>query len=305
VTLRARAFTLLEVMAVVLILGFVFLVMGNVYQRTVGPTATSPSQTEATRRGLLLIDRVARDLEGATLVEKPKETDPLAHPWLFFAESRRSSEGADRLKFDTRSARPTAEHATDLSVVAYWVEPGEADDLRLVRWTSPALPESLERELPSAADANAQVVASGVARFGVRFTDDEGAVVGAWDSSTVERSGQLPIAADVTLALFDATAPEGERVFRKRVLLPIRPIDLEKALSGREEDDDEDEDDEEDDEECVTLGECQAQNPNGVSALISQAADPAALQNLLDANADMCVEDVEASAGIDLSGICP
>jgi hypothetical protein len=111
IRLRA-AFTLLEVMAVVLILGFVFLVMGNVYRATVGPAATSPSQTEVTRRGLLLIDRVARDLEGATLVGKPKDVDPLAHPWLFYADSRRGMDGSDRLKFDSRSVTTNAEHGT-------------------------------------------------------------------------------------------------------------------------------------------------------------------------------------------------
>ena len=59
---RARAFTLLEVIAVVLILGLVFLVMGGVFSQIAG-TATDADQTETTRRGLLLIERVARDLE--------------------------------------------------------------------------------------------------------------------------------------------------------------------------------------------------------------------------------------------------
>lgn len=299
---RARAFTLLEVIAVVLMLGMVFLVMGGVFSR-IAATTLDANQSEATRRGLLLLDRVARDLEGATLIEKPEGVDPLEHPWLFFAESRRGSDGADRLKFDSRSARVTGEHATDLAVIAYWVELGDADDLRLVRWASPALPESLDRDFPRSDDAGAQVIASGLARFGVRFSDDEGALVTSWDSSTLERSGKLPIAAEITLALLDPTAPEGERVFAKRVLLPLRPFDLEKTLAG-ENAEEEDDEDEEDEDGCVTAGECQASNPSGVAALLAQLPDPAAGQAQINANPDMCVEDIEASLGIDLSDIC-
>jgi len=294
-----RAFTLLEVMAVVLILGFVFLTMGQVYQRSVGPTATTPSQTESARRGLLLLGRVARDLEGATLVEKPDEVDPLEHPWLFYAESRRGSDGADRLKFDTRTTPGPAEHATDLAVVAYWVERGEADDLRLMRWSSPSLPESLDRELPRSSDASTQVVANGLTRFGVRFTDEEGALVNAWDSSTLERSSKLPTSAEITLALADTTAPEGERTFVKRVVLPIRPIDLAKTLTG--ESGDEEEDDE--DDECVTVGECVDANAANFAAFLATQPDPAGIQANVDAMRDQCAEDVLPSLGIDI-GSC-
>jgi type II secretory pathway component PulJ len=299
---HVRAFTLLEVMAVVLILGLVFVVMGNVYQRTVGPAATSPSQSETTRRGLLLLDRIARDLEGATLVAKPEKTDPLAHPWLFYAESRRGTDGADRLKFDSRSAPTDAEHGTDLAVVAYWVEPGDEEDLRLLRWSSPVLPDSLERDFPSPSDPGVQRVAAGIARFGVRFTDDEGAAVTSWDSSTLERSGQLPSTAEITLALRDLGAPEGERIFKKRVVLPIRPIDLEKALSGKGPGDDDDEDDAKDG--CMTVGECQAANAAAFAAAIAQTPDPGSIQAALDANRDQCWGDFVGGLGLDVPVRC-
>jgi hypothetical protein len=245
---------------------------------------------------------VARDLQGATLMQKLEAMDPLEHPWLFYADSRRSRDGADRLKFDARTAPASGAHATDLAVVAYWLEPGDADDLRLVRWSSPALPEGLDRELPRSSDDGAQIVASGLTRFGVRFTDDEGAVVSAWDSSTVERSGKLPVAAEITLALRDASAPEGERAFAKRVLLPTRPIDLEQELSGESKDEDDDED--EDDAECTTVRECQAANASVFAAGIAQAADPASIQAALDANGDMCWEDLEAQVGFDFQVDC-
>ncbi len=300
---RALAFTLLEVIAVVLMLGMVFLVMGGVFSR-IAATTLDANQTESTRRGLLLLDRVARDLAGATLIEKAEGVDPLAHPWLFLAESRRGSDGADRLKFDSRSARVTGEHATDLAVIAYFVERGDGDDLRLVRWSSPALPESLDRDFPRSDDPRSQIVASGLARFGVRFSGEDGELVTSWDSSTLELSGKLPLSAEITLALLDATAAEGERVFSRRVLLPLRPFNLEKTLAGEDGEDEDEDEDEDDDEECVTAAECQASNPSGVAALLAQLPDPAAGQAQINANPDMCVEDIEASLGIDLSGVC-
>jgi hypothetical protein len=301
---RARAFTLLEVMAVVLMLGLVFLVMGSVFG-SIASTTTDASQTELTRRGLLLVDRVARDLEAAMLVEKPDELDPLAHPWLFFAESRRSADGADRLKFDARAAPSGAEHAGDLAVIAYWVEPGDADDLRLVRWSAAALPEGLDRSFPRSGDDGAQVLANGLARFGVRFVDEEGAVTPSWDSSTAQRSGQLPVAAEISLALLDPAAPEGERAFTRRVVLPLRPIDLEAALSGEDAGDDEEDEDDEDEDDCVTVGACYAQNAAALQSLFTQYGDPGSVQALLDANREQCVEEFEASTGFPIAEICP
>jgi hypothetical protein len=199
------------------------------------------------------------------------------------------------MKFDSRSARPAGEHAGDLGVVAYWVERGDGDDLRLMRWTSPALPESLDRDFPRSGDAGAQVVASGLTRFAVRFTDDEGQQVSSWDSSTLERSSQLPASAEITLGLADPTAPEGEREFVRRVVLPIRPIDLAAALSG-EDGDGGDEDDDEDDEnqdDCVTVAQCRADNAPAFATWIAQQPDPAAAQAMLDANASACAEDID------------
>jgi len=297
---RRSGFTLLEMIAVVVLLGLVFTAMGMFFRSAIGPTATAPDQNEATRRGLLLIDRVARDLEGATLIEKPEGVDPLEHPWLFYAEARRSQDGADRLKFDARGAPGDAPHATDLAVVAYFTEPGDADDLRLVRWSSPVLPESLDRSLPSSADDGAHVLANGLTRFGVRFVDEEGATTPSWDSSTLERSGKLPISAEITLALVDEATPEGERVFEKRVLLPIRPIDLEETLTGESGEEDEEE---EDDEECVTVGECIDANPANFAAFLATQPDPASIQANVDAVRNQCAEDVLPALGIDI-GSC-
>jgi prepilin-type N-terminal cleavage/methylation domain-containing protein len=300
---RARGFTLLEIMAVVLLLGLVFLVMGGVFSQ-IAATTTDAIPTETTRRGLLLVDRIARDLEGATLVKKPEELDPLAHPWLFLAESRLGRGGADRLKFDTRSARSTAEHAGDVSVVAYWLEPGDGDDLRLLRWSSPALPESLELDFPSRAEEGVQVVANGLTRFGVRLTDEDGAVFSAWNSSALERSGQLPIAAEITLALRDEVAQEGERAFTRRVVLPLRPLDLEQALSGEDAGDEDDEDEDGEEGGATTAAECAAQFRAQLDAALRGHPNRAAVEAELARRGGEPAAVVLADFGLS-PGICP
>jgi hypothetical protein len=297
---RARAFTLLEVMAVVMILGFIFLVMGKVF-KDIASTTTDASRTETTRRGLLLLDRVAGDLEGATLVVKPEATDPLQHPWLFYADSRLARNGADRLKFDTRTAPGPAEHATDLAVVAYWAERGDDDDLRLLRWTSPALPEGLDRDFPNRDDPGVQVVATGLSSFALRFSDDKGNVVSAWDSSTLERSSQLPLAAEIDVGLRDESAPEGGVTFSRTVLLPLRPFDLEKALAGKQEDEDEQDEDSDKDEDCVTVAACRAANASAFAAAI--AARPE-WEAILNAASTQCWDDFEAANGFDAPVDC-
>jgi hypothetical protein len=300
---RARAFSLLEVVAVVLILGLIFLVMGGVF-RQIARDTSSAQTTESTRRGLLLVDRLARDLESATLVKKPEAVDPLAHPWLFFADGRGAAAGADRLKFDVRGARGDAEHATDLSVVAYWVERDETGDLSLYRWSAPTLPESLDRGFPARDDPGVQRVASGLTRFGVRFDDADGAVATSWDSTPLERSSQLPSAAEIAVALRDDTAPEGERAFSRRVAIAMPTLDLEKALAKDDGKGDQDDEDDKDDDACTTVGVCQARNAAMFASLIAQAPDPASVQAALDANRNQCWTDFAVNLPISIDVDC-
>jgi hypothetical protein len=44
---------------------------------------------------------VAQDLSNTVFLRKPEAVDPIAHPWIFLAESRGSELGADRVKFVT------------------------------------------------------------------------------------------------------------------------------------------------------------------------------------------------------------
>ncbi len=297
---RGEGFTLLEVLAVVLILSVVFVGMGRIYRDLVAPTATAPDQTRVLRRGLLLVDRIAGDLQGTVLLKKPEETDPIAHPWLFLAEGTRSRDASDRLKFASRSVHPSGSHAGDLAVVAYWVERGPEDGLRLYRWSSALLPEQLEKDFPRSSDPGAELLAEDVQEFAVRFTDAEGEAQAHWDSSTLAQSSQIPVSAEVEVALVDPSAEDGERSFSRTVVLPVRPLDLAKAESGEkgEEDDGEDEED----AGCVTVGQCVARNAAAYSAFLATQADPSAFQAAVDSIADQCWEDAGPALGMDLGG---
>jgi hypothetical protein len=104
-----------------------------------------------------------------------------------------------------------------------------------MRWSSPRLPEGLDRTLPDDEDDGAQLLADGLAEFGVRFLDEAGDSVSAWDSSQIEESSALPVAADIEVVLLDPDwdpddpTREPQR-FHRRVLLPARPLDFEELF---------------------------------------------------------------------------
>ncbi|MAE93648.1 MAG: hypothetical protein CL910_03210 [Deltaproteobacteria bacterium] len=304
---RSRdGFTLIEMLFVLLFTAIVLSIAINAYLQLSRQSSAAAALTEGDRRATLTLDRIARDLQETVLIVKPDEVDPLAHPWLFLAEAGRSGEGADRLKFQTRAHRPRggAEHESDLAVVAFWTaldERGEA--LELLRWSSPQLPESLDQAFPRRDDQGVQVLADGVASFGIRLQDEDGAWTDRWNSSTLERSSQLPVQAELQLALLDpesldgvGTAPPDPRV--RRVLLPIRPLDLAPEESGEPDEEGDDEDD--DAADCVTVAQCRAANPEVFDAFLS--TDPA-LEALIDAVGGECFAEQAASLGIDPGGL--
>jgi type II secretory pathway component PulJ len=270
------AFTLLEVLAVVLLTA---LVIGVALDFTVDLSRASTRAADGTRelrRATAVLDRVARDLERTVLVRKPEETDPLDHPWIFLGEARGGGNAADHLKFVTRGRVPrgTARRESDLEVVAYAVRKAPDESLEVVRWSSPQLPEGLDREIPDDDERGAMLLASGLAGFGVTFIDGLGDRVGSWDSSTLVQSGELPAAVEVEIALADPDEPEAEpRTFRRTVVLPLRPFDLEElfnplaaASGGTAEEEEEGDDDSEAlacaEGPCADLTVCQAINCN-------------------------------------------
>lgn len=231
------AFTLLEMMAVIFLMSIVLFVAIDFYLDLSRASNEASASTRSTRRAVVLLDRVARDLEGAVLVQKPDDVDPLAHPWLFLAESDSSDSGADRVKFIRRGHHPAASDAveSDLEMVS-WIVADDASgdgDLELRRWSVAQLPESLERDFPAA--ENSDLVAGGLASFGIKFQGEAGEWTGRWDSTTLAGSSELPLVAEIEVSF--RTGPGENDVdgpYTRRVLLPLRPIDLEEQLAAAE-----------------------------------------------------------------------
>jgi prepilin-type N-terminal cleavage/methylation domain-containing protein len=229
---RAQGFTLLEVLAVLFLTALVIGAALDSYVNLSNQSAHASEVTREMRRATGLLDRVARELERTLLVEKPPETDPLAHPWLFVAESRLASGGADRVKFVARQpAAGSRQQAPELAMVAFMLreaEDGEAYEL--LRWSRPGLPEGLDRDFPLPDDPGTLVLARGLHHFALRFLDENGEWLPEWDSSQLIDSSTLPLAVEVEVAMepLDELLPEEARahLYRRRVALPVRPLDL-------------------------------------------------------------------------------
>ncbi|MEE9609130.1 MAG: type II secretion system protein GspJ [Myxococcota bacterium] len=228
-------FTLIEVMAVILLTALVLGLALDFYVDLSRASERAIGFTRDARRAAAILDRVARDLEGVLLVQKPPELDPLAHPWLFYAEDRYADPGADQLKFVTRSHRPrrSSAHESDLAVVTYALRRGEEDDFELVRSSSPRLPEGQDLSIPLDEEDGALLLARGLASFDVTFLAEAGDWSDEWDSTTLVHSSELPLAVQIEVAWSDPDDIAGEdaRRFRRRVLLPLRPLDLEALLN--------------------------------------------------------------------------
>jgi prepilin-type N-terminal cleavage/methylation domain-containing protein len=306
-------FTLIEMMAVVLLTAIVLGAAVEFYLDLATASRAATLRVRTDRRAVALLDRIARDLQSAVLVKKPAETDPLAWPWLFLAEAPDGELGAQRLKFVSRGRLPRASALaeSDLELVTYALRERPDAGFDLVRWTSPRLPEGLDRTFPGADDPGALVLAEGVAAFGVRLLGDQGEWVEAWDSSTLVDSAELPLAAEVSLALLaddgagsfavdetgEAPLPE---VIARQVLLPVRPLDADVVFATATGEDDEEDADEEDDEEtageCITVAQCRAQFADAFAQVL---ADDPALEAVLVSIAGQCYADT----GLSIPGV--
>jgi hypothetical protein len=229
---RLAGFTLLEVLAVLFLTSLVIGVALDFYVDLSNQSAHASETTREVRRATGLLDRLARELERTLLVEKPPETDPLAHPWVFVAESRLASTGADRVKFVARRpAQHSQPQSSELAMVVFMLRESEdGEGYELLRWSSPGLPESLDREFPLPDDPDALVLARDLKHFALRFLDENGEWLSEWDSSQLLDSSTLPLAVEIELAM----EPRGELLpqeaeqllYRRRVMLPVRPLDL-------------------------------------------------------------------------------
>ena len=269
---RRGGFTLFEVLGVMLVTAFVVGAVTNYSIDLSRASTRAADNTRDIRHATAILDFMARDFESALLVAKPAEVDPIAHPWLFVAEARGGESGADHIKFITRNFQPrrSEEHESDLTVVAYTVRQSEEDDtLEVFRWTAPRLPDGLDRSFPSEDDEAAVLLAEGLADFGVRFTSEAGEETDTWDSTMLVESSSLPASVEITVAMAGPDSMEEDLDdavrYRRRVLLPVRPLDLESLLDpagegdGDGDGDEEGEDDDGDADENpsgLTLGDC-------------------------------------------------
>lgn len=234
---RADGFTLIEVLAVLFLTALVFGVALNFYIDLTNQSQRAQEATRDVRRATSLLDRVARDFERALLERKPEETDPLAHPWIFVAESGGLESGADRVRFVTRqpTAYRTALPVPDVAIVSYALREGEfGDDFELVRWSEPHVPAEFDPGFPPIDDPSAAMLADGIAHFALRFQGSDGEWFDSWDSSQLLESSELPLAVEIEVAVshYDPDADElsDSGVYRRRVLLPVRPLDMETLL---------------------------------------------------------------------------
>jgi prepilin-type N-terminal cleavage/methylation domain-containing protein len=232
----SHGFTMIEVLAVLFLTALVIGVALDFYVDLSNQSARASEVTRDVRRATGLLDRIARDLQRTLLVKKPAEEDPLAHPWVFVAESHLASEGSDRVKFVSRQPNDRADRQTSgLSMVSFILrESADGDGYELQRWSSPSLPESLDRDFPLPDDPDALTLAKGVHHFALRFLDESGEWVPEWDSSQLLDSSALPLAIEIQVAMapLDFESPEQaqEGLYRRRVQLPVRPLDLETLL---------------------------------------------------------------------------
>jgi type II secretory pathway component PulJ len=266
---RAGGFTLIELLAVVGFTAVLLVFAANFYLEITRASGAATARTRDSRRAVALLDRVARDLEATVLVRKPEGVDPLFHPWVFLAEDRDGEEGAEHLKFVTRSRvlRSTALHESDLEMVSYALREGEDGGLELLRWSSPRLPEELDRSFPAGEAEGTELFAADLASFGVRLMNDSGEWVSEWDSSTLIDSSELPVAAEISVAVLPEGDPLAEpAVYLRRVLIPVRPLDLE-ALLGIEKESDEEDEEDDDQDSGMTVGECIERNQEAFAAL--------------------------------------
>jgi prepilin-type N-terminal cleavage/methylation domain-containing protein len=230
---RRAGFTLLEVIAVVLLTGILITFTTNFYLDLSAQSRAAVERARTTRRAVVLLDRVARDLESALLVRKPEALDPLLHPWLFLAEADDPELGAQRLKFSSRGHRPRGPQAaeSDVEMVAWMLVRGERDDLELRRWSSPHLPPGRDLEFPPLEDSD--LVSGGIAEFGVFLVGEDGERVARWDSSLMTESSELPLTAEIQVSLFVDEESDGVAgPYVRRVALPLRPLDLEAQLAA-------------------------------------------------------------------------
>ena len=243
---RRAGFTLIEVLAVVLLTGIVVGVALDFYLDLSRASNRAAGVTRETRRTAAVLDRMAHDLQHVVFVHKPDAVDPLVHPWIFLAEPGGSELGAERVKFVMRGHHPrrSAVPESDLAVVTYTLRRSQEGGLELWRSEIPGLPDGLDRGFPAEGSPGDALFADGIAAFGLIFRDDLLQAKTSWDSSSLVDTTELPSVVEIQLAMAEPgqePAPEELTLQHRWVRLPVRPLDLQAIFKpGGDDADDED-----------------------------------------------------------------
>lgn len=274
---RSDGFTLMEVIAVVLLTTILFVGAITYYTELSTRSNQAAETTRQWRHATALLDRVAMDLERAYMVKKPDALDPIDHPWLFVAESRYADAGADQVKFTARRPVDLATEGPrgDIAVVSYVIRGSDEweDEYELRRSHVPGLPSGREREFPRADET--LLVADGIAEFRLRFLDGAGTWHERWDSTQLEHTGSLPVAAEIEIAFVPPPDREEPLVptLRREVTLPLPAIDMETladpeayGLDSGEEGEDEEAGEDDDTPACECIDE-DARDADGMTVL--------------------------------------
>jgi type II secretory pathway pseudopilin PulG len=277
---QTLGFTLIEIMAAVFLTSIV-MALAISFQVSLGRgTSAARERLRYQRQAVTLLDRVARDLAGAYFIARADQTEATDHPWIFLADDLTgdgsSSAKSNAVKFVTRNYQPQSleEHASELAVTSYFLAKNEDDPgYRLLLWRKPRVPLVYDPEYPSPDDPLSEIVGENLASFELSFIDMNGGESNTWDSTQREGFDSIPLAVRIEIAMIDPNADpddlsaeiepddleysdspdeDGDRLFSKTVILPVRPLDwlvLEEETykaandAGELPDDDESEDD--------------------------------------------------------------
>ena len=227
-------FTLIEVLGAVFLTSVVLAVAVSLQVNLSEQSERAIEVMRVDLRASAVLDRIARDVSGASLLVRPsEETDPNEHPWFFTASSRNAFGGSDALKFISRNQRPSvsSSHLSDLAQIAYFTMTEDDGSVTLYRWSSPNLPPDYQRGFPGPDDPNSFVVAEELGAVSFRFRTEEGEWVDEWDSKQLIQSDQLPTAVEISVepavaATQDEDFSLSPRESVRQVILQQRPLNL-------------------------------------------------------------------------------
>ena len=236
-----HGFTLIEVLGAIFLTTIVLAVAVSLFINLSNQSERAVEVMRTDLRASAVLDRVARDLAGASLLVRPSEdTDPNAHPWFFTSESQNAFGSSDSLKFISRNQRPSiaTAHASELAQIAYFTTFEEDGSATLYRWSSSSLPPDYQPGFPGPDDPNSFVVAENLGAVTFRFRTEEGEWVDEWDSKQLIQSDQLPTVVEIMVeaaptANEDFLLQEQPKPYVRQIVIQQRPIDLSKMVEEK------------------------------------------------------------------------